>query len=91
MVKEPMKALDYEDEADYEKPEMKGLDEKEIFQGERPCMNTEANYVKEKININGRLLMTNYRVVFVPDDPSMLMELRLKTDYFNIPIGFISK
>ena len=74
-----------------EKRVIEGLRETEIIEGEQPCMNTIARYIKEGYNFQGRLIMTNYRIVFIPDDKLIFAVLRLKDDYFNIPIGFIAK
>jgi len=86
-----VKPLDMRDSTIIEKKQIQGLRETEIIEGEQPCMNTIATYTKEGYNFQGRLIMTNYRIVFIPDNKSIFEALRLKDDCFNIPIGFIAK
>eukprot|EP00826_Nyctotherus_ovalis_P042488 TRINITY_DN4376_c0_g1_i10.p3 TRINITY_DN4376_c0_g1~~TRINITY_DN4376_c0_g1_i10.p3 ORF type:complete len:112 (-),score=40.64 TRINITY_DN4376_c0_g1_i10:143-478(-) len=89
--KEEVKPLETREAGRMIKKEIEGLRDEEVLEGEQPCMNTLAIFTKEEHKFNGRLIMTNYRVVFVPDDNSVYALLRLKDNFFDIPIGFIAK
>ena len=73
------------------KKKIEGLNEEEVLEGEVQCINIQASYVKNNISYDGRLMMTNYRTIFIPNSNNAFSECRLKRDYFNIPLGFISK
>lgn len=73
------------------KKEIEGLRDEEVLEGEQPCMNTLATFARDGLSFSGRLIMTNYRVVFVPNDLAVYALLKLKRNFFDIPIGFIAK
>ncbi len=45
----------------------------------------------QKSAMKGRLIMTNYKVVFTPEDKRVYAVYNIHTEYFNVPLGLISK
>jgi len=56
-----------------------------------PYINAETECIKNKQLLHGKVILTNYRLAFVPSDPNVYKNLDIRRDYFNIPLGLIAK
>lgn len=68
---------------------IQGLTEDEILDGEQQCMNTDAYYITHQSKIEGKLIMTNYRILFLPNNK--ITASKFRKDFFVILIGHIRR
>jgi len=45
----------------------------------------------QKLTLGGKLIVTNYQIVFVTDDKKICQTHKIRQDYFVVPFGFISR
>lgn len=54
-------------------------------------LRAEANYAKDRQAHKGRIILTTYRICFVPEDPAIFFQLRLNTNYFDVPLAMVAR
>jgi len=74
-----------------DKKYIQGLKDSEILEGEQHYLNNEATFTRGKtLNYTGRLIMTNYKLIFVPDEIKCKDLPKNPKGFFKIPLGLIS-
>jgi len=61
------------------------------LEGEQEVFSTGASWNTPEFNMRGKLIATNYRIIFIPLNSKNLKIYRIPTQYFRIPLGFIYK
>lgn len=62
-----------------------------MLEGEKERLNVEASFDRGKsLEFPGQLIMTNYRVQFIPKNKRCSYMCKLSDKYFTIPLGVIS-
>lgn len=62
-----------------------------MLEGESMLIMVEADCIKDKKMFKGKIIMTTYRIKFIPDDPNIISHLCLNRDYFKVPLSMISR
>lgn len=62
-----------------------------MLEGEIKVLSVDTNCTKDRQMFKGKIVMTTYRVCFVPDDPSISFQLRLNLNYFDVPLAMVAK
>ncbi len=62
-----------------------------MLSGEEVLFNATASCALQRSTCTGRLIGTNYQLVYIPDDPGVMKQYKLRQDFFNMPLGFISR
>jgi len=73
------------------KREIPGLNIEDVLEGEQQSMNTKASCIRDRGMCSGQLIMTNYRLIFVPNSTAVFNLWRINPDYFIIPLGHICR
>ncbi len=58
--------------------------------GEQQCVNSETTFFRDKLPFPGRLIVTSYKLVFVPNDRRRCGKLQIPDEYLNVPLGTIA-
>ncbi len=62
-----------------------------MLEGEDSLINVDAECQLFHALYPGKLLVTTYRVIFLPADPEIYKRHRIRIDFFRLPLGLISK
>lgn len=63
----------------------------QMLEGEVTTLIVEANCIKNKTMFKGNIMMTTYKLSFIPDDPGILSHLCLHPNYFDVPLGMLAR
>ncbi len=62
-----------------------------MLSGETVLLNVDAGCAVQREAFSGRLVVTNYQLTYLPDDPKAAKRLKLRPEFFVLPLGFISR
>ena len=71
--------------------EIHGLGHSQVIEGEMPVCNVDTSFITSKSIHKGRLVVTTYKVIFVPENDQLHLRMHLHPEYFNVPLGLIAK
>jgi len=70
--------------------DIKDTDKTTLLEGEEVLMNRDTNYMYTKTRwYFGTLIVTNYKVFFIPKDSKMYSECNVTKNFFVMPLGLI--
>jgi len=67
-----------------------GIEQSDVLEGEDQTSSVSVGCQLSQSIYKGILTITNYQLIFIPEDALLTRRRRLRPDFFKIPLGLIS-